>query len=150
MNELRYSPVDEQTQNMAHTILVTEFPHLVGANVLYVFDTKKKMSNGRIVVARIKKMNDEMKFLAMNTDGESYDYVMYIDKNIWDVLDERDKNRIIFHEFCHCDVDMDKKNPYGIKGHEVEGFYAEESFNNDDTRWAERVGLVAESVYDEE
>jgi len=150
MSELRYEPVPENTVNLCEYIRVENFPVLDGARVMYIFDNKKKTSGGRIVVARIKKMNDEMKFLAMNDMGMTFDYCMFIDKNVWGELDKEDRKRIAFHEFCHCDVNMEKKNPYGIRDHEIQGFYDEHDFNSDDLRWNERVAVIAESVYDEE
>lgn len=147
---MRYEPVTDEVYVAGEAVIMGFFPDLVAASILYVFDTKKRVSEGKIVVAKIKKMNEEMKFMAMNDDGVTYDYVVFIDKNVWDVLDETDRKRILFHEFCHCTVDFEKKNPYNLRGHEIEGFYDEQNYNHDDPRWSERVSTVAESVYDPE
>lgn len=144
----RYEPVPEQVVSLVDRIKDEKFPQLDGANFMTIFDMNKKMTGGRIVIARIKKMNDELKFFAMNDNGFTYDYAIFIDKVVWETLDERDKERIIFHELCHCEVDFDKKTPYNIKDHEIQGFYDEADYNSDDERWSERVGLIAQSVHD--
>lgn len=147
----RYKPVPEQVNILVEEVKSEEFPQLDGANIMSVFDTKKKVSSGRIVIARIKKMNDELKFFAMDDMGITPDYVIFFDMEVWNALEHiRDKERIVYHELCHTEVDFDKTNPYGIKDHEIQGFYDEVSYNNDDERWSERVGLIAQSVHDPE
>lgn len=148
MSELRYEPVPENTIELCENVRLKNFINLDGARIMYIFDNKKKVSGGRIVIARIKKMNDEMKFFTMSDSGLTYDYCMFIDKSIWSELDKRDRQRIAFHEFCHCEVNMDKKNPYGIRDHEIQGFYDELDYNEDDSRWSERLGIISDSIYD--
>lgn len=148
--ELRYQAVPQQVVDFCEHIRLKYFINLDGARVMYVFDEKKSIKSGRIVFARIKKTNDEMKFLAMEDNGTTVDYVMTFDKTIWDGLEERDRERIIFHEFSHCEVDFEKATPYGIRDHEIQGFYDEATFNNDDLRWVERITVIADSLYDPE
>lgn len=148
--ELRFEPVPEQVVRLCEDVCLVKFPNLDGARIMYIFDTKRKVSGGRLTFARIKKLNDELKFLAMNDDGITYDYIVFIDKKIWDALEDPDRRRIIYHEFCHCEVDFEKLNPYGIRDHEIQGFYDEADYNADDPRWSERLSLIAESVYDPE
>lgn len=145
---MRFEPVTEDVIRFCDSIKTENFSSLDGANILYIFDTKKRKSKGKYVIACIKKMNDEKKFLAMNDDGFTYDYAIYIDKNIWNSINDSDKKRIIFHEFCHTDVDFEKDNPYGLRDHEIQGFYDELKFNADDERWAERLSVIAKSIYD--
>ena len=147
---MRYEGATSETEALVEGIIREEFPNLDGANIMVVMDTKKKVSSGRYVIARIKKMNDELKFFTANDLGITYDYVMFIDKVIFNELDFDDQKRIIYHELCHCEVDPSKANPYGIKDHEIQGFHDEITFNEDDPRWSERISLIAESVYDEE
>ena len=146
----RYEPVPEQVNSLVEDVKSKEFPHLDGSMIMTIFDNKKKSVGGRIVIARIKKMNDELKFFAMNDMGLTYDYAIFIDRMVWDALDERDKERIIFHELCHCDVDFDKSSVYNVRDHEIQGFYDEADYNADDARWSERISVVAQSVHDPE
>jgi len=145
---MRYEDAVDEVVNRVEGVKSEEFPNLDGANIMVVMDTQKKVSSGKYVIARIKKMNDELKFFTANDMGLTYDYVMFIDKVIFDALDTDDQRRVIYHELCHCEVDQSKKSPYGIKDHEIQGFYDEASYNEDDPRWSERVGDIAESIYD--
>lgn len=146
----RYEEVDWKVEQLVENIARAKFPELDGAHFKVIFDLKKKVSAGRIVVARIKKMNDELKFLATTEEGFEYDYMIFIDKQVWDVLEGRDRERVIFHELCHTQVDTGKESPYGIKDHEIQGFHAETDYNADDPRWAERVSVICASVHDPE
>jgi len=150
MSDLRFEAVPAQVVSLCEEVRYEKFPHLDGVRVLYVFDLKKKTSGGRITFARIKKTNDETKFLSMDDSGVTYDYVMTFDKLIWEALDDVDRKRIIYHEFCHCEVDFEKANPYGVKDHEIQGFYDELIYNSDDPRWNERLSVIAEALYDKE
>jgi predicted metallopeptidase len=147
---MRYEGCTSETEALVEEIIKDEFPNLDGANIMVVMDTKKKVSSGRYIIARIKKMNDELKFFTANDFGITYDYVMFIDKVIFEELDLIDQKRVIYHELCHCEVDPSKTNPYGIKDHEIQGFHDEITFNEDDPRWSERISLIAESIYDVE
>lgn len=146
----RYEEVGFQVEEMVERIAIDKFPELEGAHIKVIFDLKKKTKDGRIVVARIKKMNDELKFLAMTEEGLEYDYMIFIDKQVWDCLEDRDRERVIFHELCHTQVDTGKECPYNIKDHEIQGFHAETEYNADDPRWAERIHVICQSVHDPE
>lgn len=150
MSDLRYEDVPQQFIDFCEGVRLKHFVNLDGARVLYIFDNKVKKTAGRIAFAWIKKTNDELKFLAMNDAGITYDYVMFFNKDLWDLFEEADRKRLVFHEFCHCEVDFEKANPYGIKDHEIQGFFDEADFNADDPRWSERMSLMAESFYDPE
>ena len=148
--DLRFEAVPQQIVDFCENVRLNHFVHLDGARVMYVFDTKKTMKSGRVTFARIKKTSDELKYLSMNDDGTTYDYIMTFDKLLWDGFEEIDRKRLIYHEFCHCEVDFDKANPYCIKDHEIQGFYDEMIYNADDPRWVERLSVLADALYDPE
>jgi hypothetical protein len=145
---MRFEDVTSDVERLVAKLIDEQFPALEGAVIKVLFDTKKRKAGGRYVIGRIKKANDEMKALAANEDGVPPDYVLFLDKNVWQVIDDRDKERVIFHELNHCEVKFDSENQYRIKDHEIQGFYSETDFNADDIRWSERLGAVAEHVYD--
>ena len=148
----RFEDADQFTIDMVYQVINDnmEFNNLVDAKIKVLFDQKKKMSGGRYVLGRIQKANDLIRTLTANPNddlADGYDYILYLDLAVWDSIDDTDKKRIIFHELNHCDVNFDKPNPYGIKDHEINGFYSELEYNKDDTRWLERLSTVAESLY---
>ena len=147
---MRFEDVTSDVTRMVDGMVDSDFPELRTANITILFDTKKRKSGGQFVLGRLKKANDETKALAVGEDGVAPDYVLFIDKNVFDALDPVDKKRLIYHQLCHTHYDGDCENPYKVKGPEIQTFYSEIEYNNDDQRWAERLSVVAESVYDPE
>ena len=147
---IRFEDVPEEVTAMVEGIQLALFPDLETANILVAFDLKKKIAAGKISVARIKKMTDELKYLAVADSGIFYDYLIAIDKAVWAAITPDDQRRVVFHELCHTQVDFDKENPYGIKDHEIQGFHRETGQNADDPTWMDRVAVIAESVWDPE
>ncbi len=147
---MRFEDVGNQIYHMMEEVITNEHTHLVGASICIMFDNKKRKSGDRYVLGRIKSTNDELKAFAVNENGQSYDYIMYIDKEVWLRLDEEDQKKLIYHELCHCKISDSETAPYKIQGHEIETFYSEIDRNSEDPRWAERMGLIAASVHDPE
>lgn len=150
---MRYEDVSEEVVELFNTVRKNDFPELVNAHFKLIYSTKKSKSAGRYIVARIRKLNELARFFTsdVETGDDGFDYCIEIDKNIWEKLDPADRYRIIRHELYHCEVNFDKKIPYGLRGHEVETFYDEieaEQHKNGDPKWNERIGYIAESVYD--
>lgn len=146
---VRYENVDTETLSLIDNIIKEEFPKLTNFQIFVIFDNKKKMNKGKIVAATIQKTNELNRFLSFNeTDGEGYDYIMTIDKNIWEDINDLDRTRIVRHELMHCFID-DNGN-HKIIGHDFEGFYKEIDIENKeggDPRWKERISQIAESIY---
>lgn len=127
------------------------FPYLVNAKIKVLFDTKKRSSKGHFVLGRIQRCSTVLRHLtrdeARSADG--FDYILYLDKAVFDAVDQSDRIRIIRHELRHCFYDLDSKtNPYQLVGHDIEDFYDEMDLNKDDPRWRERIASVAASIYD--
>lgn len=146
----RYEQASEDSYKIMNDLIGDYFSPLAGAKIEILFDTKKRKKDGRYVLGSIQATNDLTKFLTMQDNGDSADYIMYLDKSVWKSLEEPDKKRLIYHELCHCDVDLEKSKPYKIKDHEIQGFYSELTYNEDDPKWNLRISTIAESIYDEE
>jgi hypothetical protein len=94
-----------------------------------------------------------MRFFTIDESGsrEGYDYVMRLDKKAWDLMEKPDRVRLIRHELRHSNVDIDSEtNPYKLRGHTIEDFYSEIRLNQDDPKWAERIGAATLSAYERE
>lgn len=145
----RYEDVSEGLITQAQDIINRYFPELINAKIKILFDLKRRKYQGTTTFARISSANDLVRhFTADEINSEGVDYVLYLDKNIWENIEEPDRIRIIRHELQHCQVDPEAKEPYKTRKHELEDFYDEIEFNKDDPRWKERVFVIAESVYD--
>jgi len=145
----RFEDVPNQHYELLNKIIDKDFPHLASTAIELIFDTKKRVSEGKIVLGRLQKSNDFTRHLSVtNTNPDGVDYFLYLDKNVFEHIDEADKIRLIRHELQHAHVDYEKTNPFGIRGHEINDFYDEIEYNKDDPRWAERLATIAESLYD--
>lgn len=148
---MRFEEAPEEAYEVMNNVRTQHFPELQGCNIKIIFDLKKKMSGGKIELASLKKPNELLRFFTLDEVGndEGYDYVMRIDKKVWtEICTAEDKKRLVRHELKHSDVDFDANNPYKIRGHSIEDFHSEVNLNQDDPRWADRVGAAAFSSYE--
>ena len=147
----RFASVTQDVKDMIRAVRAEHFPELRNAEILVLFDKKKRMSGGALVLGRIQKTNDLIKKLSDEVVDEGYDYIMYLDKKMWEVSAEMDRERVIRHEFRHCFVDLDARGtPYKLIGHTIEDFYEEVELNDDDPRWRLRLGEITYAAYDME
>jgi superfamily I DNA/RNA helicase len=144
----RFEDVPSQYYTMMQDIIGKSFTHLSNAVIEMVFDTKKRTAGGRYVLGRLQKSNDFTRHLSAKNDiPEGVDYFLHLDKATFEAVNDADKIRIIRHELQHAEVSYDKTNPYGIRDHEINDFYDELEYNKDDTRWLERVSVIADALY---
>ncbi len=147
----RFASVTQDVKDMIRAVRAEHFPELRNAEILVLFDKKKRMSGGALVLGRIQKTNDLIKKLSDEVVDEGYDYIMYLDKKMWESSADMDRERVIRHEFRHCFVDLDARGtPYKLIGHTIEDFYEEVELNDDDPRWRLRLGEVTYAAYDME
>lgn len=147
----RFVDVTQDVKDMVRAVRAEHFPELRNAEILVLFDKKKRMSGGALVLGRIQKTNDLIKKLSDEAVDEGYDYIMYLDKKMWEGSAEMDRERVIRHEFRHCFVDLDARGtPYKLIGHTIEDFYEEVELNDDDPRWRLRLGEITYAAYDME
>lgn len=145
----RYHEVDENTQSLFENIKDEYFPELVNCYVKPLFDTKGKKSKKSYKFGWIKKANEIIRYLtsAEVDREEGYDFIIYLDYNIWVNIDEADKTRILRHELRHIGYDPESNNPFYEREHDIEDFVQEIQLNSEEPNWKERVGQVADSIY---
>lgn len=74
----------------------------------------------KTVVARCIKANNELKFYS------DFDYIIEFSEDLYDVLDERMKKLVLFHELLHiCPVNNEKTGNYDFRliDHDLKDFY---------------------------
>lgn len=130
------------------------FNNVADARFKLVYRNKKKGSRNFITIAEICSTSEMVRFLTSKEVEDGYDYIIIIDKNIWEALDEKDRIRVLRHELRHCDVVVNDKTgtiTYGTRKHTVEDFYEDieiEAQPDGDSRWKERISATAESIYE--
>lgn len=149
----RYEDVPESVNDLVNEVKNRWFRELVNARIKVLFDLKKRTSGDKLVMGRMQKTNSLLRHLTVEEAGneEGYDYIMYLDKMIFEHIDRIDQERIIRHELQHTNVDLDatRGTPYKLRDHELNDFYEEIERNQDDPRWAERCATVGMSLYDQ-
>lgn len=146
----RYQDAKKKLRIRMEKIKKNHFPNLANVEIKVLMDTKKKKSKGTIRMAEIKPTDDMTRFLtkeqSKNLNG--YDYIMIVDKKLYDHFDRSDLDRVLFHELKHCFID-ENDNCKTIP-HDFEGFYAEIDYNKDDPEWKNRMTEVLEELHREE
>jgi hypothetical protein len=146
---MRYEECDESLVEVFLGLLEDRFPNKSHLKYKLVFDTKKKVSKGNMVLADIQLASEKIKFFTKdNVAVEGYDYVLTVNKKAWELASEKDKRRIISHEMRH--VFIDEKGAAKVIGHEIEDFYDEIKLNQDDPEWSRKLGRLVLDVYEQE
>lgn len=134
------------------------FPELNNALFKLVWRNKKKGKDGGLIFAEIMSPGEFTRYLTSEEANEEtgFDFIVIIDKLIYNNINEEDKIRILRHELRHCvynPTKEDKKAQYGIRDHTVQDFYEDvaiESQNGGDPQWKERVLEIGLSLYEEQ
>jgi Zn-dependent peptidase ImmA (M78 family) len=148
----RYEDAGQDVKDLAKEIIAEFMPELRSVKINYLYDLKKRKSGGFYTLARCQKSNDLIKYLTIDESGdeEGYQYIIYLDKMIWNNIEKPDKIKLLRHELRHVWIDPDAKSPYKLCDHDVSDFYEEIELNVDDPRWSERLSGLVESLYEQE
>lgn len=145
----RYEEADENLTEVFLNVLEKYFPVLQFLKFKLIYDTKKRVSKGKIILASIETASPKIKFLSKDKIAiDGYDLLLIADQKIWQVANEKDKIRLLRHELKH--VQIDEKGGVTIVGHEIEDFYSEIEANRDDPEWRMRLITYANDLYDQE
>jgi len=149
----RFEDATEDVLNLVEYVRKEWFPELVNAKIKVIFDLKKRLSKGKLVLGRIQKTNDLLRHLTTEEadDDSGYDYIMYLDKLIYNNITDDDKIRLIRHEWRHCFMNIEStNNPYSLVGHDIEDFQEEIILNAENISWASRCATIGMSLYDQD
>ena len=148
----RYLDCGKDVYKVLEKIQEKHFSDLRSAKIKCIFDTKKRKSGGKVVLASIRKASPLIKhFTADEAPEDGFDYILTIDEKVWKNTDEKDKERLLFHELCHTAVDEEStKDPYKIVDHDIQDFVEAIKMNADDPGWANRVASLISAIYDQE
>jgi hypothetical protein len=147
----RFEEAVTEVTSKVQEVIRNKFPSLNGCNIEVVMDTKKRKSGGKFTLVKLDKTSPILRHIsATNTNPEGVDYILYLDQKVYNEMSDSDKARIIGHGLYHTDCDFEKDIPYGVRKPTVQTFYEEIADNQDDARWAERLDIMAEGVYERE
>lgn len=79
---------------MVNRLIATHFTHLAGARlVVMVRELAQPVEEGKSTVAATGVSSDA---------NDGFDYLCWFALDVWALLDEREREAIVFHELMHC------------------------------------------------
>jgi hypothetical protein len=145
----RYKDCDEGLVEVFLNVLEERFPLYQNFKFKLIFDSKKRVSKGKLVLASLELANDKIKFFSRDDVAlEGYDYVLIVNEKAWQLANDKDKVRLISHEMRHAHID-EKGDPKMV-GHDIEDFYEEIKLNQDDPEWGRKLAILVKDVYEQE
>jgi hypothetical protein len=150
---IRYEEATDEVRRLLNNVLADHFGELKNAKIIALFDIKKRMAGGHLVLSRIMKTNDLLRHLTKEdaSSTEGYDYIITIDKKTWETVNDKDRVRLLRHELRHTYFDIDaEENPYKLIDHSITDFYEEIEFNKDDPKWRQRAATVVMDIYEQQ
>ena len=147
---MRYEDADESLVEVFLKVAEERFPTTcANLNIKLMFDTKKRVSKGKIMLASIEVANEKVKYFTKHeVEVGGYDYVMTVDKKAWELANEKDRVRLMSHELRHVLLTEDDKRK--IAPHDVEDFSFEMELNKDDPSWGIKLATLVTDVYEQE
>jgi hypothetical protein len=150
---LRYEEATDDVRRLLDKVIADHFGELKNAKIVALFDTKKHVAGGQVVLSNIMKPNDLLRHFtrADASSEEGYDYIVIVDKKAWDTIDDQDRTRLLRHELRHTFYDIEAEdNPYKLIDHTIADFYEEIDLNQDDPKWRRRVSTMVADMYEQE
>ncbi len=145
----RYLDSNDDLESVFQKVVAERFPMLSDVQFKLIFDNKKKVSKGNLVLASVELVNEKVRFLTTdNLIPEGYDYLLNVDATAWEYATEEDKERLISHELNH--VHIDEKGKLKLIGHDVEDFAREIQRNVDNPNWAENLATLTLAIYEQD
>jgi len=148
--DIRFEDAPEHAYDLMHLLIGSHFKELGDCKILILMDLKERKTGDTITLGRITKTNDLTRHLTIDESGSDtgYDYIMYLDKVMWNNIEDLDRVRIIRHELRHTHIEIESKSPYKLRPHSIEDFHSEVNLNEDDPRWRDRVGILVATKYE--
>ena len=147
---MRYEDADDSLVEVFLKVAEERFPNTcANLNIKLMFDTKKRVRNGKICLASVEIANDKIKYFTKHeVEVGGYDYIVIVDRKAWELANEKDKVRLISHELRHVFVDENDKRK--LAPHDIEDFVIEVKLNEDDPDWGIKLSTLVTDVYEQE
>jgi hypothetical protein len=145
----RYEEADDSLVEVFLEVLEEHAPQLQFLKFKLIYDLKKRISKGKIVLASIETAGPKIKFLSKDKIAiDGYDLLLVVDLKVWEVASADHRKKIVRHELRH--IELDEKGGVTIVGHEIEDFHVEVKLNQDDPQWRMYLATLANDMYEQE
>ncbi len=147
---MRYEDASENLVEVYLQVAEERFPTTcANLNIKLMFDTKRRVRQGRLVLASIEIASEKIKYFTKNdVNVDGVDYVLTVDRKAWELSDDKNKVRLLSHELRHVFVDEEGRRK--LVPHDIEDFSAEVKLNTDDPDWAIKLVTLVVDIYEQE
>lgn len=145
----RYEDSDDSLTEVFLEVMEEHFPQLQYLKFKLIFDLKRRVSKGRLVLASIETASPKIKYLSRdNIAVEGYDLLLIVDMKAWEVASTDQRTKLIRHELRH--VQIDETGGVKLVGHEIEDFHIEVKLNQDEPEWRMKLATLTHDMYEQE
>ncbi len=146
---IRFTDVNDSVVEIFLTTLEERFPSLAQLKIKLIFDTKRRVKDGEIVLASAELASEKIKFFSKDDVAiDGYDIVIIFDQKAWELSNAADRKRIMSHELRH--VFIDEQDKIKLLPHDVSDFRMEQKLNADDPDWKFKLATLVNDVYEQE
>ena len=144
----RYFDATGELSGVFNKLLNERFLAFTPLKFKLLFDNKKRMSKGRLVMASTDLVNERLRFLTADDFApEGYDYIITVNSLAWENANDEARERLLSHELNH--VFIDEKGKLKLLGHDVEDFAAEIHRNINNPNWALNLEMLTLAIYEQ-
>jgi hypothetical protein len=145
----RFVDIDESIVEVFLGTMEERFPSLAQLKIKLIFDTKRRIKQGEIVLASTELASEKLKFFSRDKVAiEGYDVVIIFDMKAWELASADDRKRIMSHELRH--IFIDETGKVKLIPHDISDFRIEQKLNKDDPDWALKLSILTNDVYEQE
>ena len=145
----RFVDITDDVIEVFLNVMEDRFPNLIQLKIKFVFDTKRRVKQGEMVLASTELASEKIKYFSKdNIAVEGYDVVIILDMKAWELASDKDKARIMSHELRH--VFIDENDKLKLLPHDISDFRAEQKLNVDDPDWGFKLSTLVNDIYEQE
>lgn len=90
------------------------------AGMLYLFTSKERKKNGRVILGTAQLANPLQRFLTGVREKGEADFILIFDHIRWKIMLPEHRAALVDHELCHCIQNIN--GDWAIRGHDLEEF----------------------------
>lgn len=109
-----YSEVTPDVLAVANRVITRHHPDLLDAKVGFIFQDEASKKDDKYVLGSATKVTDKQRSVGLDLD-----FIVTVAMDMWQELDQNQREALIDHELCHCDFRMGYAR---MRGHDFEEF----------------------------
>ena len=145
----RFDEVNDDVVEVFLEVVEERFPAFGQLKFKLIFDTKRRIKQGEIILASVEVASEKIKFFSKDDVAvEGYDVVIIVDQKAWQLSNAANRKRLMSHELRHIFIGEDGK--VKLLPHDVSDFRVEQKLNEDDPDWGYKLCTLVNDIYEQE